>query len=99
MGLDIVWIPETNYRGISDREVVDLANSGGRVVLTRDHDFLETSLRRMARYGLIYVAEPVKKDNIGKLARSIVKALGVLGRKPALAIVTSTAIELHPLTP
>lgn len=99
MGLDVVWIPETRYRGISDREVVDLANSDGRAVLTRDSDFLETNLRRRIRYGLIYVAEPVKRDNVEKLARNIVKALEVLERRHVLAIVTSAAIELHPLTP
>ena len=99
MGPDVVWIPETRYRGISDREVVDLANSDGRVVLTRDSDFLETNLRRRLRYGLIYVAEPVRRDNVEKLARSIEKALEVLEKRHVLAIVTSTATELYPLTP
>ena len=36
IGLDIVWIPETAYRGISDREIVDLANSNRRIILTKD---------------------------------------------------------------
>ena len=97
MGLDVVWIPETDYRGVSDREVVDLANSSGRVILTRDSDFLRMSLRRRIRYGLVYIAEPVRKDNVEKLARNIVKTLEVLEKKPVLAIVTSTTIELHPL--
>ena len=99
MGLNVVWIPETRYRGISDREVIDLANSDGRAVLTRDSDFLQTSLRKRIRYGLIYVAEPVRRDNVEKLARNIVKALEVLEKRHVLAIVTSTAIELHPITP
>ena len=99
MGLDVMWIPETSYRGISDREVVDLANSGGRAVLTRDSDFLQTSLRRRIRHGLIYVAEPVRRDNVERLARSIVKALRMLEKKPVLAVVTSTAVELYTLAP
>jgi len=97
MGLDIVWIPETGYRGISDIEVIDLANSDVRVVLTRDSDFLRIDLRRRVRYGLIYVAEPIRRDNIEKLSRNIAKALEML-EKPILAMITSTTIELYPLT-
>ena len=48
------------YRGINDRGIVDLANSGERVILTRDNDFLRVNLRRRIRYGLIYIAEPVE---------------------------------------
>ena len=47
----------TNYQGISDREVIDLANSSGGVALTRDRDFLGMSLRREDKYGLVHVAE------------------------------------------
>ena len=49
------------------------------------------------RYGLVHIAEPIRKDNVEKLARSIVRALKLSNRKPILAIVTSTTIELHPL--
>ncbi len=99
IGLDVVWIPETEYRGISDREVVDLANSGERAVVTKDSDFLRVNLRRRLRHGLIYIAEPVRKDNVGKLAGNIAKILEVLEKKPILAIVISATLELHPLTP
>lgn len=94
----MIWIPETGYRGISDREVVDLANSSERVILTRDSDFLRVNLRRRVRYGLLYIAEPIRKDNVEKLARNIAKTLEVLEEKPILAIVSSSTIELYPLT-
>ncbi len=99
IGIDIVWIPETTYRGISDKEIVDLANSSGGIILTRDSDFLGMSLRRKIEYGLIYIAEPVRKDNLVRFSRNIVKALEYLERKPLMAIVTPTTIQLHPLTP
>ena len=98
-GTDIIWIPETEYRGISDREIVDLANGSKRIVLTRDSDFLGMSLRRRMDYGLIYIAEPVRKDNIERLVKNIVKALEILDSKPLVVIATSTTIELHPLIP
>ena len=31
-GIDMVWIPETAYRGISDKEIADLANSNRRTI-------------------------------------------------------------------
>jgi len=51
MGLDVVWILETSYRGISNDEIIDIANRAERVVLTRDSDYLKLSLRRRARHG------------------------------------------------
>ncbi len=97
--MDIVWIPEMAYRGISDKEIVGLANSNGRIVLTGDSDFLGMNLRRKIEYGLIYIAEPIRKDNLVRFSRNIVRALEYLKRKPLMAIVTSTTIELHPLVP
>ncbi len=78
---------------------MDLANSNERVVVTRDSDFLRTSLRKKVKYVLIYIAEPVRKDNVENLARNIARALEILKEKPILAIVSSTTIELYPLTP
>ena len=98
MGLDVVWIPETSYRGISDREVISLANRDGGAVLTRDSDFLKTSLRRRAEYGIIYIGEPIRRDNVENLARNIAEALEIIKEKPLLIIVTSSTIELYPLT-
>ena len=77
---------------------MDLANSGGRIILTRDRDFLGMRLRRKVEYGLIYIGEPARKDNLVRLSGNIIRALEFLDRKPLLAIVTSTTIELHPLT-
>ena len=93
----MLWIPETSSRGISDEEIADLASTEERAVLTRDRDFLATRLRRRATHGVIYIAEPVRRDNVEKLARNINKALEALREKPGLAIVTSTTIELYRL--
>ena len=41
--------------------------------MTRDNDFLEISLRNKVGHRHIYIAEPVRKDNVKKLARSIAK--------------------------
>ncbi|BAA81637.1 hypothetical protein APE_2617d [Aeropyrum pernix K1] len=98
MGLDVEWIPDTGYRGISDKQVARIANDSRRIILTRDSDFLKPYLRKDAKYGIIYIAEPVRKDNLDKLARNIVKALELLKEKPRLIIITSSTIESYPLT-
>ena len=84
VGLDVVWIPETSYRGISDSEVINIANRDEQIVLTRDSDFLKLNLRRGAKYGIIYVGEPIRRDIIEKLARNIVRALEIVREKPLL---------------
>ncbi len=99
MGLDVAWIPETSYRGISDIEVISLANKDERVVLTRDSDFLKPYLRIRTRHGIIYIGEPIRRDIIEKITKNIVKALEIIKEKPLLIIVTSSTIELYPLTP
>jgi predicted nuclease of predicted toxin-antitoxin system len=99
VGLDVEWIPDTEYRGISDKQVVSIANNSGRIVLTRDSDFLKLYLRKDVLYGIIYIAEPVRKDNLDKLARNIARALEILEEKPRLIIVTSSTIESYPLIP
>ena len=97
-GLDVVWIPETSHRGITDDEVTNLANKNERVVLTRDSDYLKPSSRRRIRRGIIYISDPVRKDNIKRLTRNIVRALERMRGKPLLAIVTASTVELYPLT-
>jgi len=99
MSLDVEWIPETEYRGISDKEVVRIANNNGRIILTRDSDFLKPHLRKSVRYGIIYIAEPVRKDNLDKLARNTAKALEILEEKPRLVIITARTIESYSLIP
>jgi predicted nuclease of predicted toxin-antitoxin system len=97
--VDITWIPETPYRGISDEEIIDLANETERIVLTRDNDFLKPNLRKRAEYGLIYVGEPVRKDNIEIIVENTIKALEEMKGKPCLVIVKSSTIEIYPLKP
>ncbi|MCD6488529.1 MAG: DUF5615 family PIN-like protein [Desulfurococcales archaeon] len=99
MGLDVVWIPETSYQGISDNEVVDPANRDERVVITRDSDYLKPGLRRRTRHGIIYIGEPIRKGNVRKLAENIVRTLEIIKEKPLLATITFSTIELYSLTP
>ena len=99
MDAELIWIPETNNRGISDYEVAILANRDKRIILTRDRDFMKSSLRKRARYGVIYIGEPIRKDNVDRLASNIIKTLKTIDERPFLVIVTSNTIELYRLKP
>lgn len=75
-------------------EVIDLANSQGRVVLTRDGDFLKPSLRKRSEHGIIYIDERIRKDNVEKLAVNIARSLDYLKGRNALVIVGASTIEI-----
>ncbi len=79
---------------MGDKEVVDLANSQGRVVLTRDSDFLKSNLRRRSAYGIIYIDERIRKDNVEKLASNVKKSLEYLREKRMVVIISASTIEM-----
>lgn len=95
MGLDVLWVPETEYRGVSNSEPLDLANKFGRILVTRDRDFLARHLVRKAKHGLIYIGEPVRKENVDRLAQNLAVALGLLKKGKRVVIVTSVTIEIY----
>ncbi len=45
-GVYVFWIPETQFRGMSNSELLELANRQDLVLVTRDRDFLDVGLRR-----------------------------------------------------
>ncbi|MEX0569470.1 MAG: DUF5615 family PIN-like protein [Candidatus Njordarchaeota archaeon] len=93
-GVYVFWIPETQFRGKSNSELLELAGRWGLILITRDRDFLDMSLRKKSQYGIIYIGEPVRKDNIDMLVSNILKALKHL-KSRQLAIVTSAKVEFH----
>jgi len=48
-----------------------LANREGRILLTRDKDFVKRVLRKKIKVGLIYIVVPVRKENYPRLAKII----------------------------
>jgi len=88
-GIDVIWIPRTEYRGIKDEEVVSLANALNRTVLTRDLDFTRKPLLSKATHGVIYIAEPVTKENLESISANIKNALLFLCRVILLLLFSS----------
>lgn len=45
-GVYVFWIPETQFRGMSNSELLELANRQDLILVARDRDFLDVGLRR-----------------------------------------------------
>lgn len=95
MGIDIVWLGESNERGLSDTQVITRANNENRVILTRDKDFMRRALIEKVATGVIFLATPVTKDNIPKLAKTISNLLTVA--KSKLTIIYNDHVEFYNL--
>jgi len=92
--IDVVWIVESLNRGISDLEVVNIANKLSRTILTRDLDFLQYSLASKANHGIIYIGEPITKDNINSIATDIKNVVSRFKLKKKVIIVKSGIMEV-----
>ncbi|MEB3758249.1 MAG: DUF5615 family PIN-like protein [Desulfurococcales archaeon] len=81
-GMDVTRLQDLGTRGVSDRELSNIANELGRSILTRDADFTEPSLLPRIMYGLIYIAYQPTKTEIQELAERITSIAGKLEPKP-----------------
>ena len=86
-GVDVARLQDLGIRGISDRELVNIANELERIILTRDADFTVPSLLSLIRYGVIYISYQPSKNEIQKLAERIASMVNQLEPKPGLLVV------------
>ncbi len=94
--VDVTRLRNLGIRGISDRELVDLANRLGRAILIRDADFTLPSLLSLARYGVIYIAYQPRRSDVYRLAERIASIVNRLEPKPGPPIIVEPEyIEIH----
>ncbi len=86
-GVDVARLQDLGTRGISDKELVNIANKLERTILTRDTDFTTPSLLSLARNGVIYISYQPSKNEIPRLAERIASIANQLEPKPGLLIV------------
>ena len=55
LGIDILSVDEIGKRSYSDIDILDFAKDNGRVVVTRDSDFLRLHAQHIEHAGIIYV--------------------------------------------
>ena len=69
LGVDVLPVVDSSFRGISDEGLIEWANRGRKILLIRDKDFVKRVLRKKIKVGLIYIAVPVRKGNYPRLAK------------------------------
>ncbi len=86
LGIDVLWINETEHRGKEDIDLLRLATKEHRVMLTRDKDFLLLEIRELATsVGVIHIAIPVNPANCNEVADKVI-AVTNLARGHILSI-------------
>ena len=94
--VNVARLQDLGIRGISDRELVNIANKLERTILTRDADFMAPSLLSLVRHGVIYVSYQPSKNEIQRLAERIASIVNQLEPKPGLLVVIEYEyIEIH----
>jgi len=76
LGVDVLPVVDSGFRGISDEGLIGWANREGRILLTRGKDFVGRVLKKGVKTGLVYMAVPVRKENYYRLARIVRDNLG-----------------------
>jgi len=95
-GVDVSRLQDLAPRGISDRELVDMANKLDRTILTRDTDFAAPSFLSLVKNGVIYISCQFSKDEIPKIAERIASIANLLEPKAGLLIVVEhNYIEIY----
>lgn len=89
--INVLWLTKTEHKGIKDKEVINLANTMSRTILTRDSDFMKGRLASKATYGVVYLAETVTKENINILAEAIERVVKNISFKKGLVVIVRTS--------
>ena len=98
-GIDIVRLQDLCVRGISDKELVDIANKLERAILTRGSDFATPSLLSLVRNGVIYIAYSLTRDEVSRLAKRVESIIRQLEPRPGLLVVIEYGhIEIYSKT-
>jgi len=87
LNVDTIRLQDLGIRGISDNELINIANKLERTILTRDSDFTTSNLLSLARSGVIYIQYQPSKNEIPILAKRIASIAHQLEPKPGLLII------------
>lgn len=74
-GVDVAMPGEVDRRGASDAEQLTFATAEGRVIVTRDHDFLRLHAAGMTHTGIVFVTADA---TVGEIIRGLTLLYQVL---------------------
>jgi predicted nuclease of predicted toxin-antitoxin system len=65
-------------RGLKDREIIDLANREGRIIITLDEDFVHLS--RFLKTKVILIRKKIEKRKIDSLVDTLERVFNIEGK-------------------
>ena len=65
-------------RGLKDKEIIDLANREGRIIITLDEDFVHLS--RFLKTKVILIRKKIEKRKIDSLVDTLERVLNIEGK-------------------
>ena len=100
LGLDVVSIQRQRLGKIPDRDVIQMARSSRRVIVTLDRDFAEFFFRtRNPRVGIIYLDLPNELRHIPEinqlLANFFESHASSIDLERSLVVLTETEVQIH----
>ncbi len=87
LGVDTIRLQELGVRGVSDQELVRIANRLGRTILTRDSDFTTPHLLSLVKSGVVYISYQPSRSELARLAERIASVTHQLEPKTGLLVV------------
>jgi len=87
LNVDAIRLQDTGNRGISDKELISIANRLERTILTRDSDFAIPNLLSLAENGVLFISYQPAKNEMPRLAERIASIASQLEPRRGLLIV------------
>ncbi len=96
MSVGYYRLQDLRFRGISDNELVGIANRLGRAILTRDRDFTLPHLLSQVGSGVIYLSYQPRRSELPRIAGQIASiAMQYKPRPRLLIIIRRDHIEIY----
>ena len=85
--VDIIRLQDIGGRGLSDSLVIELANTLGRTIFTRDSDFTRPEILSRVRNGVMFLAWQPNVAELVNAANMVVEVSRLYNAKPGLLII------------
>ena len=96
LNVDVIRLQDTGKRGISDKELINIANSLKRTILTRDSDFTIPNLLSLIENGVLYISfQPLWNEMQGLADMIAFIARRLEPRRGLLIVVDREFVEVY----
>ncbi len=80
MGMDVLWLAESDKRSLTDQEIARLANREKRTLITSDSDFIKLDeLAGIMEGKVVYIKNRITAGNCAELAERVKAVIAAEG--------------------